>query len=466
MSFRTRLVAAAAAAVAGGVVVASAIVFFIVRSELRGTVDDSLQHKAARLANGPFPLDEEPGRPESSRRPPPPWLEERGHYLQLIDASGKVSLPPGERVRLPVTGRMRDVAAGNEDSFFSDANVAGTHVRMFTAPLAPGVALQVTRPLTDVDSELSRIKLWLFLVALGGIATAVAIGLIVARAATRPLQKLTQTAEHVTRTRDLGSRIDVGGSDELGRLAATLNTMLEALEEAVQATEQAVKSQRQLVADASHELSTPLTSLRTNIELLLRNGRVSESEREEIARDVVEQLGEMGNLIDELVELARGDERSLEPEEVRLDLVVDEAIARVLRAFPQVDVVADVQPTVVWGVQPMIARAVSNLLENAAKWSPPGHPIEVRVADGVLTVRDRGPGIPEHDLPHVFDRFYRSRAARRTPGSGLGLAIVKQVAEAHGGTVSATSTGARGTLMRLALPTGPRETITEPHTGG
>jgi two-component system, OmpR family, sensor histidine kinase MprB len=459
MTLRSRLVLAAAAAVAVGVVVASVIVFFLVRGELRASIDRGLEKKAAHIADGP--LAGGPGErsrlADRGRRPLP---DEPGHYLQLVDTAGVATRPRRETPPLPVSTQTRDVAAGRADAFFSEAHVRGVHVRMLTAPVAAGGAVQVTRPMTEVDDQLAQIKLWLFLVALGGVATAVLIGLLVARAALTPLKKLTKTAEYVTRTRDLRSRIDVDSGDELGRLAVTLNTMLEALEQALDATERAVRSQRQLVADASHELSTPLTSLRTNIELLLRSDELPRRDREEIARDVIEQLAEMSHLIDELVELAHGDEQPFEPEEVRLDVVVDDAVARILRGFPQVDVVADVRPTVVMGMQPLIARAVTNLLENAAKWSPADRPVEVRVADGSITVRDHGPGIAKEDLPHVFDRFYRARNARRTPGSGLGLAIVKQVAEAHGGSVSAEAPPGGGTLMRLTLPLASRDVDT------
>jgi len=315
---------------------------------------------------------------------------------------------------------------------------------VLTLPLRQGYAVQVARSLEEVDNVLSVVTRWLIALALVGIALAALLGLLVARAVLAPVQRLTRTAEEVSETRDLSRRIDAEGSDELSRLAATFNTMLGALEDSARA-------QRQLVSDASHELRTPLTSLRTNIEVLARDEALPPGEREQLLRDVTEQLTEMTALIAELVELARGDLAPADPEDVRLDLLTAEAIERTRRNRPGVSFQADLDESLIRGVPATVERAVSNLLDNAAKWSPPGGVVEVTLRDGELTVRDYGPGIDEDDLPFVFDRFYRAPAARGMPGSGLGLAIVRQVAEAHGGTVVADRAEGGGTLMRLNL---------------
>jgi two-component system sensor histidine kinase MprB len=248
----------------------------------------------------------------------------------------------------------------------------------------------------------------------------------------------------VRQTRDLTQRIHVSGQDELSQLAATFNAMLASLDEAQQ-------RQSQLVQDASHELRTPLTSLRTNIEVLARAGELPPDDREQLLRDVVAQLGEMTALIGELTELARGEEQDQAAEDVRLDLVAEEAIRRTTRNHPEVSIESQLEPTVVHGVPSSLERAIANLLDNAAKWSPEGAPIDVRLHDGELSVRDYGPGIAEDDLPHVFERFYRATNARSMPGSGLGLSIVQKVAEAHGGTVTAERAQDGGTLMRLRV---------------
>jgi two-component system sensor histidine kinase MprB len=322
-------------------------------------------------------------------------------------------------------------------------------VRVLTIPWS-GFAIQIARSLGDVQHTMKRITLFLILIAGGGIALAAGLGLLVSRAALAPVRRLTRATETVTETRDLSERIEAGGHDELGRLASSFNTMLGALEESTRA-------QRQLVADASHELRTPLTSLRTNIEVLAGERSLPPGERERLLTDVVEQLGEMTTLVAELIELARGEREPAHPEEVRLDLVAADAVERTRRNRPGITFTTDLEETLVHGVPATIERAVANLLDNAAKWSPPGGKVEVAVRDGQVTVRDHGPGIDEEDLPYVFDRFYRASSARGMSGSGLGLAIVRQVAEAHGGEVVAERPEGGGTLMRLRLDGAPAD---------
>lgn len=437
MSFRARLTLVAAAAVALAVVVASLVVYFVVRGQLRGTVDDSLRTTAAQLAVTP-------GHDFKHFATPPSELGGTAGYPQVVDASGELFLPRGASVTLPVSDKVIDVARTGRGSFFTDTHVNGIHVRMLTFPVGPGLAVQIVRSLTEVDHSLGRIKNLLILIAGGGIAIAAALGLAVSKAALAPVRKLTTATENVTETGDLSQRIDTRGRDELSRLAASFNTMLGALEESTHV-------QRQLVQDASHELRTPLTSLRTNIEVLASERTLPAGERERLLTDVVDQLGEMTTLIAELIELARGEQHTAEPEEVRLDLVAADAVERTRRNRPTITFTAELEESVVHGIPATIERAVANLLDNAAKWSPPGGQVEIEVRAGQVMVRDHGPGIDEEDLPHVFDRFYRARSARGLPGSGLGLAIVKQVAEAHGGEVMAERAEGGGTRMTLRL---------------
>ena len=447
MSFRTRLALVAAAAVALAVVAASFIVYFVVRDQLRATVDDSLQSTAAQIRASPPHDFEHFGTPAGE-------LGGATVYPQVVDANGRVyRTSPSAKVRLPVSNDVIAVARGEHGAFYNDVEVGGTHFRVLTFPYRFRVpafadeitgAVQAARSLTEVDNSLGRIKNILILIAGGGIAIAAALGLAVSRAALAPVRRLTRATEKVTETGDLSERIDVGGRDELSRLAGSFNTMLGALQESSRA-------QRQLVADASHELRTPLTSLRTNIEVLASERKLPAGERERLLTDVVEQLTEMTTLIAELIDLARGEQQTEEPEEVRLDLVASEAVERARRNRPAVTFSTDFQESTVQGVHSTIERAVANLLDNAAKWSPPGADVEVAVRDGAVTVRDHGPGIDEEDLPHVFDRFYRSRSARGRPGSGLGLAIVRQVAVAHGGEVIAEQADGGGTRMTLRL---------------
>ena len=438
MSFRTRLALAAAAAVALAVVLASVIVYVVVRNELRAEIDRSLRQQQEEISRLPPDLV---GR--AVIRPDAELGAAEG-YPQVVRDDGRIFRPRGAEIALPVTERVLEVAAGARDSYLTDARVEGTHIRMITFPYAAGLAVQVARSLTEVDNTLDRVTTFLVAIALVGIGSAAFLGLVVARAALAPVRRLTEAAENVTATGDLSERIHVSGEDELSRLASRFNTMLGALEASAQA-------QRQLVADASHELRTPLTSLRTNIEVLAGKRRLPVADREPLLRDVVEQLDEMTTLIAELIELAHGDRQPSEAEDVRLDVLTASAVERTRRNRPGIEFKTDLQESLVHGVPANLERAIGNLLDNAAKWSPPAGQVDVVVRDGEVTVRDHGPGIDEADRPYVFDRFYRSASARGMTGSGLGLAIVRQVAEAHGGTVIAEQPEGGGTLMRFRL---------------
>lgn len=442
MSFRARIAIAAAAAVAFAVVLASIVVFFVVRDQLRGQIDEALDARALQVSRIPLTEFEAPsGLSYLALRP---GFGEPESYVQVVKAEGEVVRSPFEQVELPVDDGVYDVARGGSSGFFTDANVADTHFRVLTFQYQPGVAVQVARSLTEVDESLGRLRTFLILISVAGIGGAAALGLVVSRAALAPVRRLTDTAETVTETGDLTQRIDVTGRDELSRLAMSFNSMLAALEESTRA-------QRQLVADASHELRTPLTSLRTNIEVLASDRALPQDERGRLLSDVVEQLGEMTSLIAELIELARTEQQTVEPEDVRLDVAAAEALERARRNHPQITFSSRFDESIVHGVPATIERAIGNLLDNAAKWSAAGAEVELSVTNGEVTVRDHGPGIAEEDIPYVFDRFYRARSARGMPGSGLGLAIVRQVAEAHGGDVVAERAKGGGTRITLRL---------------
>jgi two-component system sensor histidine kinase MprB len=442
LSFRSRLALVAAGAVALAIIAASAVTFVVVRGELRREFDKTLTDRAATIA---FPHIEG-GVLDIG----PPGFGGFVGYVQAVRQDGHTYLTANERVPLPVNDDVLAVAKGERGRYFSEATIHGTDLRMLTVPAGrdpsteQGFALQIARSAEDLNHTLDRVAVLLAVISIGGVAVALGLGLAVSQAALAPVRRLTLASERVTATGDLSERIDGSGEDELSRLASSFNTMLAALEESA-------RSQRQLVSDASHELRTPLTSLRTNIEVLAHDRELAPPEREQLLKDVVAQLSEMTALINELVELARGDTQPVEPEAVRLDLLVGEILERARRDYPHVEFVSDLKPTELHGVPSTIARAVSNLIDNAAKWSPPDGRVEVAVRDGQVIVRDHGPGIDEDDLPYVFDRFYRAPAARKLPGSGLGLAIVKQVAEAHGGEVEAERAEGGGTRMRLRL---------------
>jgi two-component system sensor histidine kinase MprB len=443
MTLRTRLTLSAALAVAAAVVLASAAVYFVVRSELRGEVDTSLRERAVAIVT--------PGRRpfgDDFPRVPPPLLGGPGGYVQIVTAEGALARQPGSTVELPADDRTLRVAGGEEGAFLRDADIAGTHVRILTVPFRDGLALQIARPLTEVDDVLGRLRWILLAVALGGSALAALLGLGVAESALAPTRRLTEAAEEIATTQDLARRVETDRRDELGRLATAFNTMLAALEGSVEA-------QRRLVADASHELRTPLTSLRTNVEILGRTDALPDDERRRLLDDVDTELEELSRLVADIVDLARDGEPEHLAEDVRLDLLVADAVDRARRRAPEVDFQTQLSETAVRGAPERIHRAVSNLLDNAVKWTPAGAAVEVHAGGGAVSVRDHGPGIADEDLPYVFDRFYRAQAARGLRGSGLGLAIVRQVAESHGGLVTAERADGGGTVVRLQLTESP-----------
>jgi two-component system sensor histidine kinase MprB len=451
MPLRRRMTVAVALAVAVAVVLAAAVAYVAVRDQLVSEVDQALQDQTT--FRGGF------GPPRGRRGGPPsiPALPAgRGGptpYVQLLDTSGNVITQIGsERGELPVDDGARDVAAGVGPATYLDGHVSGTHVRVLTVPAQGGWlvggqplgAIQLGRSLEAADSVLRRLRWILALVILGGVGLAVFLGRLVSRNVVAPIVHVTEAARHIAATEDLGRRIEVETQDEVGELAEHFNAMLNTLERSIAA-------QRQLVADASHELRTPITSLRTNIEVLAE-AELPPDERARLLEDVEEQTTELGMLVADLIELARGDEPRRDTEDVRLDELVGEAIARAQRHAPSVVFEPALEPAVVEGTPERLARAVNNLLDNAAKHSPPGGVVEVAVNRGGVRVRDHGSGVDPEDLPHLFDRFYRGASSRGRPGSGLGLAIVRQVAEQHGGSVRAANAPGGGAEFVLELP--------------
>jgi two-component system sensor histidine kinase MprB len=433
VTFRQRLALASALAVALAVAVASVAVWFIVRSELRGQVDESLVQRAEFLRHVAIPR-EGTVLPEEPPRPGEPFV-----LLQVVRPDGEVLSQAGA----PVLA-VPDAASGG-GPVFADVSAEGIHFRVYAQRSAEGYTVMLARPMTEVDDTLRRLVLLLVFVTGAGVALAVGLGLVVTRTAAAPVARLSEAAERVAETGDLSLRIQEPGSDdEVGRLASRFNAMLAALENSV-------ASQRQLVADASHELRTPLTSIRTNIDVLASGAELEPDERERLLSDLRDQLEELTAIVNDVVELARGAEQAPVLEDVRLDVVVRDAIERFERRGAGVRVVAELEPVTITGDAARISRAVVNLLDNAAKWTSDGGAIEISVAGPTVTVRDHGPGFSEADLPHVFDRFYRATDARGQPGSGLGLAIVRQVAEAHGGRAVAENDPDGGGVVRLEL---------------
>jgi two-component system, OmpR family, sensor histidine kinase MprB len=502
VTLRLRIAAGASAAVALTVLAAAIGVYVAVRAELRGQVDRSLSQRAQLFAPplliGPpggaqgapqTPATISPGAGQAAaggltvtsaagarKLRPPPGVSDDGFFarlrafpravqparfggasgfVQFVAAEGNVVVPGGQGATPPLALSATDkaIAQSGRGRSFSDRTTKGTHLRVLTTGVHGLGAVLVARPLAEVDRELGNVLLILALVGAGGIAVAGLLGALVARAALAPVVSFTRRTETVSGSLDASQRVEVKGRDELARLARSFNSTLDALERSAEA-------QRQLVADASHELRTPMASLRANIQVLAEAERLPAEEQERLRADIISELDELTSLVSDVVELARGSQVTALRDEVRLDEIVHGAVERARRRS-DLRFALELEPTVVHGDPARVDRAVSNLLDNARKWSPPGGLVEVSLRGGTVTVRDHGPGFAEADLPNVFERFYRADHARQLPGSGLGLAIVRQGAEAHGGRVSAEN--APGGGARLQVSFGPHQRIEVPH---
>lgn len=449
MSFRVRIALISAAAVAVAFTVAAWITYGAAQRELIGEVDASLRQRIERIeqTTNPLELIAVLGAFDERAAPGPFGRGMSGFdaiFWQFVpNASGPAITDfPGEG-GLPFGAEEQMVIDGELISVVRTVDIGDDNLRVLTAALPTG-AIQAARSLAEVDSSLEGLGSVLRLSLVVGVLLAGVVGYLVARDAARPIGQLADAAEHVAETQELAARIEVARTDEVGRLADSFNAMLAALEGSRQ-------QQRRLVRDAGHELRTPLTALRTNVELLAKVENLPEEERAKMNADIESEILELTALVTELVELAAespGDDEEMD----RVDLgdVAERVAEKYRRRTGRViNVVAD--DSFVNGRSLQLERAVSNLVDNAAKWSPEDSPIDIAVAGGRVTVADRGPGIDESDRPFVFDRFYRATGARSTPGSGLGLSIVAKVAGDHGGSVFVSDSSA-GAVVGLEIP--------------
>ncbi len=451
----TRISLLAACAVGLSVAVASLAAYLTLRSQLHDRLDASLLQRATLASRTPYVYN------ATFERISADFLGAADLHMYLIFPDGTVRSPSSTAGVTPLSHNEVLVARGKLSHTFRTIDQNGTDFRAVTVFVkkAPGggAGLMFTQSQKSIENTIDRVGLVLLIVGAGGIIAAGLIGLAVARSALQPVRRLSAAAEHIAQTEEL-TPIPVTGDDEIASLAASFNDMLAALGASRD-------RERQLVADAGHELRTPLTSLRTNLELLAqadRQGGLSVSSRQEIFRDVTAQVEELSTLVGDLVELARDEPLSRTPEPLDLADIVARAVDRVRRRAPSVVFETSVTPWWVVGEAQILERAVTNLLDNAAKWSPASGTVRIALRSGELTVSDEGPGVAEADLPLVFERFYRAPDARTMPGSGLGLSIVRQAAERHGGSVRAANHSPHGSSFTLVLPGGPYRPVPQP----
>jgi two-component system, OmpR family, sensor histidine kinase MprB len=443
LTLKARFILVAGGAVAAVALAITAVAFLAIRTDLQNQVRqevaaraDSVLHEALQyhghIPDGWVPPHSTGGFANLT-------------YTQVVTSAGEVWAPPGDTQLLAPSAAAIAVAGGREDSFYSFARINDIRAMVLTEQIAPGLAIQVAEATTSTDQEVSSIGTMLAVLSVVGVLSATLLGWAVARAGLAPVARLAGVAEEVTLTGDPGRRVEVRRRDELGRLAMSFNAMLGALQRSLDA-------QRRLVSDASHELRTPLASLRINADLLLEHPEMPAAERTEILTRVADQVQELSRLVVSVTDLARGEPLQKERAQIRFDAAASDALDAARRDWPKTEFDADLAPCTVDGSADRLRVAIKNLLDNAAKFGPPEGPIEVRLADGELTVRDHGPGIDPDDLPFIFDRFYRATSSRAAPGAGLGLAVVREIALGHGGAVTADPASGGGTVMRFRLP--------------
>jgi two-component system, OmpR family, sensor histidine kinase MprB len=443
LTLLTRFTLVAVGAVAATALAITVVAFLAIRNDLENQMHQQLAQRAERVVqlatrfHGHIPADWVPTHSNQFGATIP--------YTQVITSSGAVWAPAGDLGMLKPDTTAISVAAGEHGDYFQNTKVEGAAASVLTIPLSKGLAIQVATPRSATEVEIATVGAVLAVLSIIGILLATVLGWAVARAGLAPVARLAAVAEQVTATGDPDRRVEVGRHDELGRLAMSFNRMLSALQ-------RSLATQRQLISDASHELRTPLASLRINVDLLADDPGMSEAERKEVLGRVVAQVAELSDLVSSVTDLARGERPSLTHGDVRLGDVTAAALESARRDWPRTQFRAALDGCLVSGDPDRLRIAIRNLLDNAAKFGAPGGLVEVGLQGGELTVRDHGPGIDESDIPFIFDRFYRAVSARAVPGSGLGLSVVNDIAEAHGGTVSAAPAPGGGTVMRLTLP--------------
>lgn len=453
---RWRLSLVTGTVVAIAVAIMTLATYWTVSLSLNASVDRDLEKRAAALLT-------HSADSEFSEN-----LEEEIARFKMFNPDIRIAVSPPSWTftfgdPLPVGGDFTQSGSNTQTS----ARTIGDE-RVLAKRSDNGAVVVLAQDMSQTQMLITSLGTVLLVILAVGFLLAIVAGMLVSKTGLQPIMRLKRAADYVTQTDDLRS-IEVVGNDEMAQLTRSFNEMLEALQESR-------IRQSQFVADAGHELKTPMTSMRTNIELLMMVTKsdapmgITEQDRKELEDDVMSQMTELSSLIGDLVDLAREDasEKSVEP--VDLHKVMEGSLKRVRIRRQDVDFRVHFIPWVVEGDQFALGRATLNIMDNAAKWSPPTGTVRVtmsQVDDYHVRIRvdDSGPGIPPEEREKVFERFYRSADARSMPGSGLGLAIVKGVVERHDGTIRISESRDGGTRMEIILPGHPVEgtTISDMH---
>ena len=439
MSFRARVAVLVALVVAIAVACVAGSFLYLARGQAVESIDSKLRLRASAVIQ----LSEKFGRlREFDRRMFGDYAPD-DVLLQVFDDNRRIWASNVEP--LPILPENLLVAQRKISSRISTTEIAGYRMRVLTLPLrTSGRAAMVARPMDEVDAQLAglwRMSIQIFVI---GVAGSGLIGFVVAGRVVRPVRRLTEAATRVAETQNVDQPIDIKRDDEFGQLASSFNEMLGALSISRE-------QQHRLVTDASHELRTPITSLRTNLEYMQRNSSIEEDERRLILDDVLFELDELTGLVTELVDLATDQHHMGEAECIELDELVDAVVQR-HRRRTSYNIVYTATSSQIIAAPALVERAVSNMVDNALKWNPPDSSVQVRVENGSVRVSDNGPGIPVEEHEQVFERFYRTEGARSLPGSGLGLSIVRHVAESFGGQARIIDDGQPGTTIELSFP--------------
>ncbi|HVU72077.1 MAG TPA: HAMP domain-containing sensor histidine kinase [Mycobacteriales bacterium] len=467
-TLRRRLALLVTVAVGGAVLISGVVSYGVTKRNLTHNVDRQLRDSATQAAaqrynqttgtqrfpGGPFGGGTPPGDTgagDSNRPRPVPGI------TQFISTTGVKTVPDfngaSQEYALPVDSEDLAIAASGTGYRVRSVTVDGTHLRVATAGAGTAGAVQVAQPLDAVDNTTHDILLLLLATALGGMIIAGVAGVFVTRSSLKPVGRVADAAAEVARTQDLSALIPEAGPEEIAEIARSVNSMLVALDTAK-------SRQRQLIDDTSHELRTPLTSLRTNIDVLLRveaapdpSALLPADERAHLLDDLRKQMIELGDLVTQLVQLARDETQPEDETDVDVRALLVRAVDRVQLRAPRAQISTDIAAGLALrGRAGVLERAVVNLLDNAVKFGPADGAVLLTAREGVITVSDQGPGVAPEERTKVFDRFYRSARSRTLPGSGLGLAIVAEAAAEHGGSAEVQEAPGGGALMVLRLP--------------